>query len=267
MGHYYFLASLLPPLRLGNPPELSFSDLVFYLRTNLHHKDLERSVVIRRYYDLLNLRLLWLSGADGERLAAELDRHGNLDEQGLEEALITHLGLPDYVYDYMERYESREDRLSHFAALLAAYYKYEIAHASGFLREYLIFERDWRLVLTGFRAKQLGRDRSVELQYEDSDDDIVRQLLAQRDADHYEPPVQYRDLKEVFEEHSKDPLALHQALCLFCFDKIEGMLENDIFSIDRILGYMAQLIIVEKWMELDQKKGLQIIDTIVKEAS
>jgi hypothetical protein len=45
------------------------------------------------------------------------------------------------------------------------------------------------------------------------------------------------------------------------------MVGIDFFSINRLLGYMVQLIIVEKGLELDKKQGMEIVDTIVKDAS
>ncbi len=267
MKRYFFLASVLPELHVGNPPEISFNEFMFLCRVNLSKKDFEKTVVIRRYYDLQNLRIVWEKDRLDQALEEELDHRANLDENGLEDALIMGSGLPDYAYDYLEKYENRQDRLYHFPGLLADYFQAETAQASGFLREYLVFEHEWRLVLAGLRAKQQHRDIAKELQYEDLDDLLVRQLLAQRDSEHYEPPESYHDLKDIFLANQADPLELQLALCRYRFKKIEDMLGTDMFSMDRVLGYMAQLIIIEQWVELDKRKGLQIIDSIVKEAS
>lgn len=267
MRKYYFLASALPSLRIGSPSDLSFSDFIFDAVTNLSAEDLRGVGVIRRYYDLQNLRL-WIEHEQaGEALETDLDIHGNFDLPALEEAVMTRTGFPEYVYDFLDRYERRDERLKNFSALYAAYFTEESKVATGFLKGYLLFEREWRLVLSAFRAKVLGRDVAVELQFEDPDDDLVGQILAQRDGDRYEPPSDFHELRDLFEEYRNNPLALYQALCVFRFDRIEEMLETDMFTINRILGFMAQLIIVEEWMELDQKKGLQIVDTIVKDAS
>ena len=267
MKRYFFVASSLPDLNVGSPPELSFSAFMFLCSVNLRKKDYEKTEVIRRYYDLENLRLMWEKDSLDESLEEELDYRGNLDENALEEALIMDMGLPKYVYDYLEKYDSRQDRLYHFPGLIADYFRKETEHAKGFLRNYLVFEHDWRLVMAGLRSKQQRRDIAKELQYEDLEDILVRQLLAQRDSQHYDPPEQYEDLKRIFEEHQGNPIELQLAVCRYRFAKIEEMLGTDMFSMDRVLGYMAQLIIVEQWVELDKKKGLQIIDTIVKEAS
>lgn len=267
MGNYYYLASSLPSLQIGSPSDLSFRDFIFACRINLGKKDWEKTQVIRRYYDLENLRILLSKEQMSDVKEEEFDHHGNFDAKSLEDAVITRSGLPQYVYDFLDRYDQRGEQLRYFSSLFAAYFKEEIGANEGFLRRYLSFEREWRIVLAGFRAKVLGRDVSSELQFEDPYDDLVRQLLSQRDAETFEPPEQYRELKELFNEHAQEPLALHQALCEYRFYKIEELLGTDLFSIDRILGYMAQLITVEKWIELDKKKGLQIVEAIVKEVS
>ncbi|ADI37972.1 uncharacterized protein CT_309 [Waddlia chondrophila 2032/99] len=256
---YYFLASALPELQIGYPPDIHFKALDALMKINLTKEDYQKAAVLRRYYDIQNIRAFWL----GE----EIDRRGIFNEVDLEESLVTRLGLPEYVYAFLEKYDNKESRLKHFPELVAAYFKEEGASAEGFLKEYLAFEREMRIVLIGFRAKKMGKDLAFELQYEDPYDEIVAQVLAQKDSKNYEPPTRYADLKALFEEHYEEPLKLHQALCEYRFYKVEGMYEMDLFSIGRILAYLAQLMIVERWLELDKKKGLEVIDTIVKEAS
>ena len=258
VSQYYFLASVLPPLAIGQKADISWETFLFLLETNLKPNDWAKATVIRRLYDLENIRFFWKE--------EELDPRGNFDELALEEALLTGDGFPDYVYDFLDKYTSKEERLRHFSALIAAYFQSEIAASQGFLRDYLEFERQLRLILTGFRAKRMQRDLSKELQYEDPDDDIIAQLLASRDSKHFEPPEGYEQLKGYFHEGHEDPLALYQALFAYRFNWVEERLEVDLFSMDRILGYMVQLIMVLKWMELDQDRGHQVIDMMIKEA-
>ena len=257
--NYYFLASALPELQIGYPPDINFMTMDALLKVNLTKADYLLTRILRRYYDIQNIRAFWL----GE----EIDPRGVYNEVDLEESLVTRLGLPEYVYTFLEKYDSKESRIKHFPALVTAYFSEESENAEGFLKEYLIFERELRIVLIGFRAKKMGRDLTAELQYEDPYDEIVAQVLAQKDSKTYEPPSRFGDLKALFEQHSDEPLKLHQAICEYRFQKIEGMYEIDMFSIGRILAYLAQLIIVERWLELDKNKGLEVIDTIVKEAS
>jgi len=256
---YYFFASALPPLQIGHPPDIGFHAFRFLLRSNLTREDFEKAKLMRLYYDIQNIRAFWLK--------EELDPRGFFNPNELEDALLTGTGFPVYVYDFLKKYDTPEDRLHFFSALVATYFRLESENSEGYLQEYLTFEREWRLVLTGFRAKLLERDLAKEIQFEDPNDQLVRQIMAQKDAKSYEPPSRFADLKALFEQHRDNPLELHQSLCEYRFQKLEEMYGIDVFSIGRILTYMAQLIIVEKWLELDKKKGLQIVGTIVKEAS
>lgn len=258
MSNYFFLATALPPLQLGATPEITFQEFRHLLRDNLSKSDFAKSLLIRRYYDIQNIRAFWLG--------KDYDRRGNLNPVQLEEALLSSGGLPDYIYDFMEENNTLEKRLNNFPGLIAVYFANETQQANGFLKEFLQFERQWRLVLAGIRAKQLSRDLSVELQYENPDDDFIAQILAQKDAKNFISPDGFEELQQLFEDYVDDPLELYQALCEYRFYKVEAMLGVDMFSIDRILGYMVQLIIAEKWDELDKRKGMAVVNRAMHSA-
>lgn len=256
--NYYFLTCTFPRLEVGLPPEMTFTEYNHLLQDNLLPQDLAKVTVIRRYYDIENLKALW----KGE----PLDPWGNLDKAELDEALVTQMGFngAGYLFDYLDRYHSKEERLKHFSSLIASYFNEEIAQSSGFLKKYLEFERGLRLVLTGFRAKSLKRNLIHELQYEDPTDEMVAQMLAQKDAPQFEPVDEFYQLKPLFEEYENNPLGLYQALCHYRFNKIEDLLGIDLFSINTVLAFTAQFIIVEKWQQLDLEKGLLQIKSLTE---
>lgn len=255
MAQYYFIGTFLPSLSFDAPPEMTFVELEVLLRDNLSFGDYEKTLKFRLFFDILNLRSLWM----GE----ELDPRGELSHASLEEALFGRAGLPDYVYEFIDLYHKKEDRLHHFPSLLAKFFQSAENLSDPFLRHYLNFERELRLVMTAFRAKKLGRDLSIELQYEDPEEDLIAQLLAQQGAKSYEPPEKFRDLKILFEKYSDDPLGLQKAIDKYRFERIEHFVDMaDTFSTERILAYFTQFLIVEKWFELDKSKGMQIVDTL-----
>jgi hypothetical protein len=254
--NYYFVATALTPLQFGVQPEMSFEEFQRLLEINLTPSDYAKTQTIRRYYDIENIRAFW----KGE----EIDPRGSLYEIELEEALLSRDGLPGYVYDFIDAYDSKEKRLEHFASLITSFFREESKNADGLLKEYLQFERNWRLVLLGFRAKKLGKDLVSALQFEDPEDDLVAQILAQKDAKSFVAPEGYEDLQSIFETNADDPMELHIALNQYRYRKVEEMAGVELFSIDRILGYMVRLIIVEKTIELDKKKGLEIMDKVMK---
>lgn len=259
MKRYYFAASALPPLDMNLPPEISFDDLVVILEENLTAEDLEKIKVLRRYYDVENIRNMLLN--------EPFLKYGNLDRQQIEEAINGFNGLPSYFHDFLERYQTKEDRLKNFSSLLADYYRYELEKSKGFLHKYLQLNREWRLVFTAMRAKKLGRDLLKELQFEDPLDPFVAELIVQKESSTIDPPAGYEELKNIYDAHADSPLELMKAMLEWRFHRLEDYLGTDLFSIERIMGYFLQLIALEQWYELDNKIGIKFVDSIVKEPS
>lgn len=261
MKHYYFLAALLPPLEIGHPAAIDFFEFKELLRSNLSDEDAAKVRHFLRWIDIENLRALWV----GE----PLNPRGNCTREELEEALkdLSWPGgepFPDYLLDFLERYPQQEERVRHFSQLLSAFFNEEQHAEESFTQRFFFFERRMRLVLLGFRAKRMHKSMSAELQYEDAEDFTVAQLLAQSDASSFEPPFEFAELKPLFEAFHAEPLELHKALTAYRFSQIEALYEGDLFSIERILGYLAQLLLVEEWMELDSARGKQVVDTTMQ---
>src|SRR5437016_13757480 len=106
MAKYYFVTTLLPPLKIGVPPEIDSRELDFILKLNLTKKDLEKAIDLRRYVELENIRNFWLH--------QPMDPGGNYTEKEIEENLFHQEGYPDYIFDYMERYPDTPNRIAHF---------------------------------------------------------------------------------------------------------------------------------------------------------
>lgn len=257
MTNYYFLGTLLPELHIDQPPEIGFNELEHLLHDNLSAADFAKVQTVRNYFDIFNL-LAYLKNEP-------FGPYGNFDESDLEEALATHSRLPSYIFEYLDKYENQEERLLHFPQLLATFFNAEIKNASDTFKSYLILERDLRLILVAYRAKKLGRDIFKELQYENPEDEIVAQILAQKDAAQYVPPENYADLKPILSQYYNDPIALQKSLLEYRFAKIDEMVGIEFFSIERILVYMIKLILIENWQRLDKQKGEEIIDSMLKE--
>lgn len=255
---YYFVASLLPELVIGHVPALGFFELKEILRVNLSEEDKKKVRHFLRLIDLENLRALWAHEPH--------DPRGNLTREELEKALENQEWsdeepFPEYLIDFLDKYESKEERVRHFSLVMTDFLV-EGSLEEGFLGAYFAFERELRLVLTAFRAKKLGRNLDEELQYEDPYDPFIAELLAQKEAKTFEPPFDFLDLRERLEFNQDLPLELHLALSEYRFMRIVELSEGEFFSIDRILSYMARLLLVEKWLELDQQAGIKVIDTV-----
>ena len=255
MANYYFLAPSLPVLTFGEKPDFSFEELVGRLEINLTKEDLLQTVTFRRFIDLNNIRTLFLEDA--------VDPRGNLNEKELDQALLLQDDLPQYVFDFLNQFENIQEKICFFSGLLVQYFSNEVERQSGFLKRYLEFEREWRLVILALRSKQLGRNLIDELQFEDLKDPVVLDILAQKDSPSYEPPLGYVELKEKYLSCGLDPWQQNRVVGEWRFQKIEELVEKPLFSIDWILSYMARLLVVEQWNELDEAKGKIILEAFV----
>lgn len=257
MPRYYFVGIMLPDLHLENAPEITFDQFDQLLKDNLSPRDYRQTEPLRRYYDIENLRCLW----KGEPLLP----YGNFDEHHLEEAMLNAGCFPSYIDNFLEEYGSREARLKFFPALIAKYYQQEILQAHGFVRNYLDFERNLRLIQTAFRAKKLNRNLQQELQYEDPEESFLQHLFAQMEAKQFELPEDFASLKAILEQNYGTPIDLHRALCEYRFLKVAQLAGEHAFSLDRILVALVQLIIAESWHKLNRDAGNKLIDQYIKE--
>lgn len=253
MTNYYYLAASLPPLDFPCVPDISFVEIKSALRLNLSKSDLKKVETLRLFVDLNNIRPLLLE--------EEIDPRGNLSEKELDEALLVKDFLPEYVFDFLDKYDSLQEKLRHFSEITCRFFQEEQPKQKGFLEKFLTFEREWRLVILALRSKVTKRDVVKELQFEDFTDPLVSQILAQKDAEQYEPPSEYKELKEKYIAAGKDPYLQSKMLAEYRFSKIDEFVEDGLFSMDAILAYLAQLMIVEYWNELDERRGLAILDT------
>ncbi len=253
MGNYYYLAASLPPLEFPQKAEVSFVSLEPTLELNLSKKDMEKVRSLRLFTDLCNIRPTILE--------EEIDPRGNLKEKELKEALLSETILPEYVFDFLKQNETLSKKLASFPFLLTQFFQEEVEKQKGFLHEFFEFERQWRLVVLALRAKNLHRDFTVELRFEDPHDPFVMQILAQKDTETYDPPLEYQEIKEFLQSCMSDPWEQNKRLCAYRFRKLHEMISEKPFSMDWILAYLAQLMLIEYWNELSEVKGRAILDT------
>ena len=254
MTQYYFAGTSLPPLEFGVKPELSFKELLEILADNLTPSDWKKVEALLWSVDLANIKSIWMG--------QPIDDKGLRTPKELEEALLVRDGLPVYLLEFLDRYESTADRIRYFPSLYASlYHEWSSNSKTGFLRDYFTLEREVHLVLTALRSKVIGRNVVQELQFEDPLDPLVMDILSQKDAPSYTPPPEYEELKVLFQKNAQNPKKLFLALLKYQFDQLESFAP---FSIDRILSYTAQLMIIESWEGLNEELGKTIVEDLSK---
>ncbi len=255
MFRNYFIVNSLPTLTLSQKPEITFLELMRLFKMNLSASELQKTKDIRLFIDLQNvLKIL---------KKEPLDIRGNFTEKELDEAIMHQIHLPKYLLDFLEREESPVDK---FYEVMSAYFQEEIKSQTGFFQKYVKFEQELRLTLTAIRCKKNQRDISQELSSEDPTDFFVHEIFSQKDQETVEFSEPYHSLASKLKEAEGNPFLQKKILMQFRFDQIEEMVEGDLFSIDYLLAYMIQLILVEDWNFLNKEQGHTTLNQIVKEA-
>ncbi|NGX35924.1 MAG: hypothetical protein K1000chlam1_00760 [Candidatus Anoxychlamydiales bacterium] len=254
MQKYYYLATALPTISLKAKPDITFEELKFMFKLNLSDTDLKKAILFKRFIDITNLRLLWLN--------KEIDPRGNLNAAELEDVILIKDVFADFVFDFLDRYEKKEDRLKNFSFLVATFFREVMGSSTGFLQFYFKLEREMRLVLTALRAKKMRIDLLKELQFEDLTDDFVQYILAQKDSDDFDAPAEYSKVKKIYKNNINDPADMHKKLLEFKFNQIETFSEKKPFTIDQILSYATCLMIIEDFNKLNVDVGLEKLEKL-----
>lgn len=241
------MLNALPKITFGEKPELSVQELNTLLSLNLSEQDKRHVKALRFYVDLYNIRAFWKG--------MPLDIRGTMNEKELEESILVKDFLPNFVIEYLEKYESREVRLKNFSELLENFFQYAVAVENGFLRRYFLFEKEYRLVVTALRAQRLKRNLEIELKNEDQKEYFVAQLLSQSQNGEVVIPEEYVELGNMFKVNCDDPRALDFGLHEFRFKVISNMGETG-FGIDPVLNYLAlyQIVFDMAGYEMDKKQ-------------
>lgn len=242
----FFVGSALPPLTLGEMPELSFVDLMALLESNLSKRELEQVRLLRLSIDIENVRRYLLSES--------IDTRGVFSEKEIDEAILNEVNLPEFLHDFLLKYKG-DDRNTYFGSVLASFYREMKRQGKGFVSEYFAFEHDFRLVLTAARAKKHGLDIQRELQFEDPKDPLVAELLAGRDAPKFVFPYEFADLEKIFIETDDDPMKQYFEMVKYRYNWIVNYSGKPFFALDTILGYVMRHLLIEDVASLDSEEG------------
>ena len=256
MDKYYFLTCSLPPLFFGQKPDLFYEELKDLLQWSLTEKDKMVLTSLKCYVDLKNLKAVWLD--------KEIDHRGNLDEKRLKQALLTEDHFPDYVFEYIRNNPDDLNKVKNFNYLLATFFRNEIHNnQNNFVKNYFLLERDIRFVFTALRAKEIKKNIEQEFYVEDTQEILVEQILSQKDQNSYRPPIEYEELFDIYEKNKDSPLRLQREYLKYRFNKNLEIGEQNPFTIEQILGYLVNLVLVEDFYNLNKEKGKTLIDSLI----
>ena len=188
-------------------------------------------------------------------------------------------GLPDFTPDWRQGDKSLEDYLHQVKELLSEkdqetlkliedgfnkekigleFYKEALASRSTFIQEFFQFDLNVRNAKVRYLNQALGRDPQK---------DVLS--LADPDAEEKGIEVEEPEFKEEAQLQSilegKDILARERGIDDLYWDKIDELTLFNYLDFDKILGVMVKMMIIRRWLILDEETGRAMFKKLVDE--
>jgi len=130
--------------------------------------------------------------------------------------------------------------------LTPEFYKAALSHSNPFIRGFFSFDLNVRNAKVRYINESLGRPADKDIFLED-------------DEDFEEAP----DVRRIL--YGADLLAREKGLDNLMWDKINELNTFDYFNVSALLGYIAKLKIIDRWLSLDEKTGRAMFQRLVDE--
>ena len=188
-------------------------------------------------------------------------------------------GLPDFTPDWRQGDKSLEEYLCQVKELLSAkdqetvrliedgfdkekigqvFYKEALGHGIAFIRDFFQFDLNVRNAKVRYLNQALGRDPLK---------DVLS--LSDPDADDMGMEIEEPEFKEAARLQAilegSDILARERGIDDLYWDKIDELTLFDYLNFDRILGVVVKMMIIRRWLQLDEQTGREMFKRLVDE--
>ena len=188
-------------------------------------------------------------------------------------------GLPDFTPDWKQGEKSIDDYLDQVKELLSAkdnsvldfimkgfdkeqlgleFYKEAFAHRLGFIREFFRFDFDVRNQKVRYLNHALGRDAEKDV-LKMTDPEAEENGIEQEEPEFKES----EKLQAILEKN--DILSRERGIDDLYWDKIDELTLFDYLNFDRIMGVIVKMMIIRRWLVLDEQTGREMFRKLVDE--
>lgn len=134
-------------------------------------------------------------------------------------------------------------------SLDAEFYRTALACKNRFIAGYFGYDLDVRNCRVAYLNKALGRPEGQDLLVLDEDE-----------------PREFEDLEKVNAVlEGSDILERERGLDDIMWERIDELTLMEVFTLDQILGFVAKLQIVARWLRLDPQTGRELFRQLVEE--
>ena len=134
-------------------------------------------------------------------------------------------------------------------SLDAEVYRKALASRDRFIAGYFSYDLDVRNCRVAYLNKALGRPEGQDIMVLNEDE-----------------PREFEDLEKVNAVlQGSDTLGRERGLADILWERIDSLTLMEVFTLDQILGFVAKLQIVARWLRLDPQSGRELFRKLVEE--
>ncbi|NPV36153.1 MAG: DUF2764 family protein [Bacteroidales bacterium] len=258
--NYYYLVAGLPDLVMEQSKVKStLQELLTELAQYLHPADYR--LVERLFWPIDHGNVYHLLLKTGEPFKSG----GRFSAEELEEEIKNPVRLPRYVANFIQAYKNNEPIWPHLSweDQLTALYLDEMCHSTNlFMRQWFTFERNLRNVLAALTARKFKLEVNKVVV---GDDDISRAIARSQSRD-FGISDEFPQVEKIIQIFETTQLAEREkSIDVLRWNYLDELNTFNYFSIEVILAFLIKLQIVQRWMALDPKAGVEIFRRLLKD--
>ncbi len=256
--NYYYLIAGLPDLvidqrRLHETGEL-FKDELIQQVNDADYKLVKLLYLGNDNKNLLNLLL--------KRDVAFL-RPANYGIELLKEEIVAPGEIENYLVEFIALYHEGStgvSGLNHEKELLRLYYAYVLEVENDFLKQWLKIDMDVKNVLTAINCRAHGYSLEQHLVSVGQDDEVYRTLMKwSPKAEFLTDEIPFIDSILSISTSRVSMMEKEKAIDRIKWEFVDEWTSLAYFNIENILGFVIKLNIAERWMELDNETGGELL--------
>jgi hypothetical protein len=256
--NYYYLVAGLPDLLLDEGKlKDGFAELRADIASNLHPNDLKLLQTFYLKFDNKNLLNLLTKSNEA------FDTRGNFPIDFMEAEIKEPERILPYLKTFIINFKAENPTYPETSwenELETYFYEYLLSLKNKFLHDWFALQLNFGNIATALNCRQHG------LSYENEmiGNNFVVSAILRSNARDFGLAQEFPEIELLLNAwESGNMLEREKAVDLLKWQWIDDQTFFEYFTIEKILGFMLQLEIVERWMLLDTKEGEKMVNELL----
>jgi hypothetical protein len=256
---YYYLVAGLPDL-VPDQPKAPLSPAAFLeeLREHLHPDDFRTLDYLRLPID--NNRLLAIL----QKLPLPEQQVGLFAADILQDALRNPDPLPQYMQIFLQAYQQQEPLFPDMSwqnQLSWCYFDEALRNSSGFIHDWLQFDRNLRNLLTGISCRRHKRSTAGQL----IGDYPLTAAIHHSQARDFGLGMEFPLLNKILPWDDLAWLSREKSLDVIRWHYLDDLTTFDYFSLEWLMAYFIRLGILQRWEGLHPAEGQAALRQMIRD--